>query len=174
MQLQRPITSSDVASYTDLNRLGNLKYGEQRDSEENIRKVAQEFEALFIGEMLKAMRSANDVLADDNLFNTNESKTYRDMHDQQLAVTMAQGKGIGMADVLVRQMTQINGGGKPRPNPFPEMQSPKAEKLEQAEQPQQQTELPNLRRNSALNSYMQVQNPPQQMQLSAGQATSEG
>lgn len=121
MDLHRTHTQS-TASYTDLNRLHKLKVGEDRDSEANIRQVAQEFESLFIGEMLKAMRSANDVLADDGIFNTNESKAYRDMHDQQLSVTMAQGRGIGMADVLVRQMSEMH---SPRAgsNPFPDMQS---------------------------------------------------
>ncbi|MCK9236838.1 MAG: flagellar assembly peptidoglycan hydrolase FlgJ [Thiopseudomonas sp.] len=120
MDLHRTHTQS-TASYTDLNRLHKLKVGEDRDSEANIRQVAQEFESLFIGEMLKAMRSANDVLADDSIFNSNESKAYRDMHDQQLSVTMAQGRGIGMADVLVRQMSEMH---SPRAgsNPFPGMQ----------------------------------------------------
>ncbi len=53
-------------AYTDFNRLHQLKVGEGRDSEANIRKVAQEFESLFLGEMMKAMRAAGDVLADDN------------------------------------------------------------------------------------------------------------
>lgn len=106
----------DSGAYTDLNRLQQLKVGENRDSDDNIRKVAQEFEAMFIGEMLKAMRAAGDVLADDNFMNSNESKTYRDMHDQQLSVTLSQGKGMGMADVLARQLSQAP---KPtRANPF--------------------------------------------------------
>ncbi|MDY0249516.1 MAG: flagellar assembly peptidoglycan hydrolase FlgJ [Pseudomonas sp.] len=107
---------ADSGAYTDLNRLNQLKVGEGRDSEANIRKVAQEFESLFLGEMMKAMRAAGDVLADDNFMNTNESKTYRDMYDQQLSVTLSQGKGMGMADVLTRQLSQA-----PQPstaNPF--------------------------------------------------------
>lgn len=107
---------ADSGAYTDINRLHQLKVGEGRDSEANIRKVAQEFESLFIGEMMKAMRSAGDVLADDNFMNSNESKTYRDMYDQQLSVTLSQGKGIGMADILTRQLAQA-----PKPssaNPF--------------------------------------------------------
>lgn len=107
---------ADSGAYTDLNRLHQLKVGEGRDSEANIRKVAQEFESLFLAEMMKAMRAAGDVLADDNFMNSNESKTYRDMYDQQLSVTLSQGKGMGMADVLTRQLSQA-----PKPstaNPF--------------------------------------------------------
>ncbi len=107
----------DSGAFTDLNRLNQLKVGKDRDSEENVRKVAQEFESLFLNEMLKAMRSANDVFADGNFMNSNESKTYRDMYDQQLAVSLSKERGIGLADVLTRQLSKLN---KPsaRPNPF--------------------------------------------------------
>ncbi|BAW24908.1 MULTISPECIES: flagellar assembly peptidoglycan hydrolase FlgJ [Pseudomonas] len=98
--------SADSGAYTDLNRLSALKHGD-RDSEANVRKVAQEFESLFISEMLKASRKASDVLADDNPMNTETVKQYRDMYDQQLAVSMSrEGGGIGLQDVLVRQLTK--------------------------------------------------------------------
>ena len=45
----------DSGAFTDLNRLNQFKVG--GDTEQNIRKVAQEFESLFMNEMLKAMRS---------------------------------------------------------------------------------------------------------------------
>lgn len=80
--------SGDSGAYTDLNRLSSLKHGD-RDSDANVRKVAQEFESLFISEMLKASRKASDVLADDNPMNTETVKQYRDMYDQQLAVSMS-------------------------------------------------------------------------------------
>ncbi|WP_248799523.1 flagellar assembly peptidoglycan hydrolase FlgJ [Pseudomonas sp. MWU13-2105] len=100
------VNTSDSGAYSDLNRLNNLKVG-NRDSDANIRKVAQEFESLFIGEMLKSARSASDVLAKDNPLNTPATKQYQEMYDHQLAVTMSrQGGGIGLANVLVRQMTK--------------------------------------------------------------------
>ncbi|KIY38091.1 flagellar rod assembly protein FlgJ [Pseudomonas sp. 10-1B] len=98
--------SADSGAYTDLNRLSSLKHGD-RDSDANVRKVAQEFESLFVSEMLKASRKASDVLADDNPMNTETVKQYRDMYDQQLAVSMSrEGGGIGLQDVLVRQLTK--------------------------------------------------------------------
>lgn len=109
--------SGDSAVFTDLNRLSQLKVGKDRDSEQNIHKVAQEFESLFLNEMMKAMRSANDVFAEGNFMNSNESKTYRDMYDQQLSVTLSKGRGMGLADVLTRQLSKMNGPSE-RPNPF--------------------------------------------------------
>ena len=114
----------DSGAFTDLNRLNQFKVG--GDTEQNIRKVAQEFESLFMNEMLKAMRSANAAFGEGNFMNSNESKTYQDMHDQQLAVTLSkEGRGIGLADVLVRQMSKIKQPSS-RPNPFAQIEQPVA------------------------------------------------
>lgn len=114
----------DSGAFTDLNRLNQFKVG--GDTEQNIRKVAQEFESLFMNEMLKAMRSANAAFGEGNFMNSNESKTYQDMHDQQLAVTLSkEGRGIGLADVLVRQMSKIKQPSS-RPNPFAQTEQPVA------------------------------------------------
>lgn len=112
----------DSGAFTDLNRLNQFKVG--GDSEQNIRQVAQEFESLFMNEMLKAMRSAGEAFGEGNFLNSNESKTYQDMHDQQLSVTLAkEGRGIGLADVLVRQMSKLKQGPS-RPNPFAQVEAP--------------------------------------------------
>ncbi len=98
-------STADSGSYSDLNRLNQLKVGDDKNSEGNMRKVAQEFESLFLNEMLKSMRSATEVLGKDNPMNTPAAKQYQEMYDQQLAVSMSrEGGGIGLADVLMRQM----------------------------------------------------------------------
>ncbi|MCS3513420.1 flagellar assembly peptidoglycan hydrolase FlgJ [Pseudomonas grimontii] len=97
-------STADSGSYSDLNRLNQLKVGD-KNSEGNMRKVAQEFESLFLSEMLKSMRSATEALGKDNPMNTPAAKQYQEMYDQQLAVSMSrEGGGIGLADVLMRQM----------------------------------------------------------------------
>ncbi|WP_298188024.1 flagellar assembly peptidoglycan hydrolase FlgJ [uncultured Pseudomonas sp.] len=112
----------DSGAYSDLGRLQQIKVG--GDSEKNIKKVAQEFESLFLNEMLKAMRSANEAFGEGNFMNSNESKTYQDMHDQQLSVTLSNHQnGIGLADVLVRQMSKIKAADT-RPNPFAPVNDP--------------------------------------------------
>lgn len=108
----------DSGSYSDLNRLNQLKVGKDRDSAENVRKVAQEFESLFMNEMLKSMRSATEVMSQDNPLNSQASKQYQDMHDQQLSVTLSkEGGGIGLADVLIRQLSKQQAPSE-KPNPF--------------------------------------------------------
>ncbi|HSX71271.1 MAG TPA: rod-binding protein, partial [Pseudomonas sp.] len=109
----------DSGAYTDLTRLSQFKVG--GDSDSNIKKVAQEFESVFVNEMMKAMRKANEVFGEDNFMNSNASKTYQDMYDQQLAVTMSKSaNGIGLANVLERQLSKMKGGDH-RTNPFPQM-----------------------------------------------------
>ena len=98
-------STADSGSYSDLGRLNQLKVGADKNSEGNMRKVAQEFESLFVSEMLKSMRSATEALGKDNPMNTPAAKQYQEMYDQQLAVSMSrEGGGIGLADVLMRQM----------------------------------------------------------------------
>ena len=109
---------ADSGAYTDLNRLNALKVG-NRDSEANLRKVAQEFESVFVGEMLKSMRSANQSLSKDSLMNSDSVKQYQEMYDQQLAVSLShQGNGIGLQDVLMRQLSKSKDVARPGGNPF--------------------------------------------------------
>jgi flagellar protein FlgJ len=109
--------NADTGAYTDLNRLSRFKLG--GDNEGNIKKVAQEFESLFLNEMMKSMRSANAVFSEGNFMESNETKTYQDMYDQQLAVTLSKNKGgIGLASVLERQLSHMKGSASARPNPF--------------------------------------------------------
>lgn len=110
-------TQSDSGAYTDLNRLAALKTG-NTTSDANLRKVASEFESLFMGEMLKSMRSANDVLAKDDPLNTEEAKQYQSMYDQQMAVNLSRSGGIGLQDVLMRQLSKSKSTSRPGGNPF--------------------------------------------------------
>lgn len=108
----------DSGAFTDLNRLAQMK-GKDRDSSENVKKVAGEFESLFLSQMLKSMRSANQALADkDSPFSSETTKQYQDMYDQQLAVSLSRdGGGIGLANVLERQLSKT-AQPSARPNPF--------------------------------------------------------
>lgn len=61
--------------------------------------------------MLKSMRDAS---MGDDIFDSDQSKLYRDMFDKQVALDMANSKGIGIADSLVRQLGR-NEGDKTKP-----------------------------------------------------------
>jgi flagellar protein FlgJ len=102
-------TSASAATatvYNDLNALTRLRHAAQDQSPETVRKVAQQFEALFIQMMLKNMRNAG---IEDKLFGSDQEKMYRDMFDQQLSVDLSEKGALGLADLLVRQLSRPPG-----------------------------------------------------------------
>ena len=95
---------SNTYNYNDLaslNAISNMGEGKEAEA---LKEVAHQFESMFVGMMLKSMRDANAVFEEGNPLNTNESKFYRQMFDDQLALSMSQGEGIGLADSIYRQL----------------------------------------------------------------------
>ncbi len=107
-----------TAAVHDLTQFAGLRASAVRDDPEALRQVAGQFEALFLQQMLKSMRDAS--LGDPLFGDSNQHEMYQEMFDKQIALDLATGKGIGLADVLVRQL-----GGESRPpykpadRPFP-------------------------------------------------------
>lgn len=93
-------------SYTDLNQLNDIRLAGKDDKHLALKQVAQQFESMFMQMMLKSMRSANEVFAKDNPLNSFEMGFHRDMLDNQLSLSLSQGRGMGIADALYRQMSQ--------------------------------------------------------------------
>ena len=92
-------TSTPV--YTDFDSLNNLKLGAREQSPEAIKQVANQFESLFLGMMLKTMRQAK--LA-DGIMDNQQSEMYQDMYDQQLATQLAGKPGLGIAEFVLKQL----------------------------------------------------------------------
>ena len=92
--------------YTDFQGLHTLKTQARTDKRAALEQVAEQFESLFLAEMLKSMRKAGEAFSEGNYLNSNESKTYRDMFDQQVSLSMANGAGTGLAEALVRQLSR--------------------------------------------------------------------
>ncbi|MDP3686856.1 MAG: rod-binding protein, partial [Sulfurimicrobium sp.] len=98
---------SDISSRLaiDAQSVGQLRLQVKNDPVAGARAAAQQFEALFLNMMLKSMREATPQ---DGLFDDSNTRLYTGMLDSQLAQSLSKGKGIGLADMLVRQM-QIQG-----------------------------------------------------------------
>jgi peptidoglycan hydrolase FlgJ len=94
---------SDPGVYTDLGGLAALKRGAQAQDPHALREAARQFESLFTRMMLKSMRDAS---FGDPVFGSDSQKFYQGMFDDQLAVQMAKGHGLGLADMLVEQLTR--------------------------------------------------------------------
>lgn len=98
----------------DLKGLDNLRRGAQQGDRQALEKTAEQFEAIFIHMMLKSMRDADDVLADeDSPFNSKEVKFYRGMHDQQMATEMAKTGSMGLKELIVQQLDPEGSGVTP-------------------------------------------------------------
>lgn len=98
----------DIASqyadvYTDFQGLAALRAEAGNNREETLRKVAGQFEALFIQMMLKSMRDAN---LGEGLMDSEQVKTYQSMFDQQIALDLSKHNGLGLADMMVRQLSR--------------------------------------------------------------------
>lgn len=71
-----------------------------------LRQAAQEFEAVFVGHMLKTMRQS---FPQAGLFPSGAGqKLYQDLADQELARAMSRGGGLGLGEVLVRGLTRAD------------------------------------------------------------------
>jgi len=88
--------------YTDLQGLQNLKRAAREDEAGAAKEVAKQFESIFVKMMLKSMREAS---FGDEIFGSQQMDAYQDMYDNQMAVHLSSGKGIGLADVIVRQIS---------------------------------------------------------------------
>ena len=73
----------------------------QRDRKA-LRKSCQDFEAIFVQSLFKAMRK---TVPESELFTENTAtELYRDMLDQEIATTISQRQSIGLAEQMYRQM----------------------------------------------------------------------
>ncbi|KQQ33438.1 flagellar biosynthesis protein FlgJ [Duganella sp. Leaf126] len=99
----------------DVKDMGSLRQGARAGTPEALKGAATQFEAMFVNSMLKTMRDASPQ---DSLTNSDQTKMLTGMQDQQTAQNIAK-RGIGLADMLVRQLGQkdkalaVGGAGDP-------------------------------------------------------------
>lgn len=100
--------NNKVQNFFDLNSLNNItlqsKSTDKASKKAALEAAAKQFEAIFMQMLLKSMRQAQDVLESDSPFNSQTTKFYRDMHDQQLAVELSQNGTLGLSELIVRQL----------------------------------------------------------------------
>lgn len=97
--LNRADISNTLAA--DSQGVAKLRQAAQQNSPQALRAVAHQFEALFTEMMLKSMR---DATPQDGVLDNDQTRLYTSMLDQQLSQNLAN-KGIGLADMLVRQLS---------------------------------------------------------------------
>ena len=102
--------SASQQNYLDFGALSQLKTDARKDAKSTLKQVAGEFETIFVKMMMKSMRSAS---FGDSLFDSESAKFYRDMYDDQLSLELSKNGGVGLADVLVKQLERYVPESKP-------------------------------------------------------------
>lgn len=100
---------SAAATATDFSQLAALRTAARRNDPQALHKAAQQFEALFTEMLLK---SSDQTKFGDDLTGQ-QGEFYKDLYNQQMALHLSSGKGLGLADMLVRQLNGLHGGSTP-------------------------------------------------------------
>jgi flagellar protein FlgJ len=90
--------TTGISLYNDFQGLARLRADAAQSSPDSAREAARQFEALFVQMMLKSMRDASSAYGEQR------DRTYDEMFDQQIALEMTRGRGLGLADMLVQQL----------------------------------------------------------------------
>ncbi len=78
------------------------KAQELSSSQKELKDTAEQFESLFIQQLLTEMRK---TVPDSDLFGDRKAeKLFESMLDEQLSIAMARAGGIGLSDIIYRQM----------------------------------------------------------------------
>lgn len=100
-------TSSKLA--LDAQSLEQLRAQAKHSPDQALKAAAQQFESVFLNMMLKSMREATPQ---DGMFESEQTKMFTGMLDQQLAQSMSS-RGVGLADIMVKQLSLNMGGQMP-------------------------------------------------------------
>jgi flagellar protein FlgJ len=98
------IQTNDVSGRLALDARGldALRLQAKQNPEQALKGVSQQFEAVFLQTLLKSMR---DATPQDGPMDSDQTRAYTSMLDQQMAQSLS-AKGIGLADVMLRQLTR--------------------------------------------------------------------
>jgi flagellar protein FlgJ len=110
----------------DPRSLANVKLLAKENSPEANKQVAQQFEAMFMQVVMKSMR---DTVPSDGMFDSESTKFYQSLQDQQMVMQMAQKGGFGLAAMIERQ---LNGTASLRPPTYDLKGPPQAASTEAA------------------------------------------
>lgn len=102
------MTVQSIAA-SDFKGLSELKLQAKKDAKDALPAVAKQFEGIFLQSMLKSMRMGQHFLDESSPFKGKNETTFQEMLDGQYASDIAGSKGIGLADMLVKQLENTVG-----------------------------------------------------------------
>ena len=87
----------------DSQSLDALRTQAKQAPDKALEKAAKQFEAVFMNMLMKSMR---DATPQDGMFDSEQTKMFSSMLDQQLAQSVGGSHGIGLADMMVKQLSR--------------------------------------------------------------------
>jgi len=108
MEIDRSLT-------LDAHSLDRLRLQAKQDPQAALKSAARQFEAVFLQTLLKSMRDASPR---DGLMDSDQTRAYTEMLDQQIAQSMA-ARGIGLADKMLKQLTRASAPAAPNATTSP-------------------------------------------------------
>lgn len=100
------ISHNSIKGFKTISSSQNLS-SVKNDDEANLAAVADQFEAIFLDNLLKQARESK---LSDSLFETNADDNFVEMFDKEIANTSSKLVDIGIAEAIIRQMSlQKNG-----------------------------------------------------------------
>jgi len=91
---------SRLSQLSDLASPGTSKTNKQ------LKSLSKQFESIFVHQLLKSMRS---TVQKAGLFDSHATNMYESLHDEEIAKLMTEQKGIGLADVIYRDLARLEG-----------------------------------------------------------------
>ena len=90
-------------SYLDFQGLASLRGDAARAPDKAVRATAEQFEAYFIQQMMKAMR---ETVEKSDMVDQGHMEMYQDLMDKEVSLQMVRRGGMGLADMLEKQLLQ--------------------------------------------------------------------
>jgi flagellar protein FlgJ len=124
----------------DTQSLAQLKLQAKQSPDQALKLAAQQFESVFMNMMLKSMR---DATPQDGMMDSEQTKMFTGMLDQQLAQSMST-RGIGLADMMVKQLSRsgVPGAHAPVQSPLSSVSGFKSHAQSSADSASQSAVIP--------------------------------
>lgn len=94
----------------DVNAAGDLRAKLKQDPQAGLKQAAQQFESMLLQMMLKSMR---DATPQDGLLDSDQSRFYTSIMDQQIAQNLSSRGQLGFAKLIEQQLGRNLPGGLP-------------------------------------------------------------
>jgi flagellar protein FlgJ len=109
------ISGADLSNQLsfDVQGAAALRLRAQSGDPAALKIAAKQFEAMFVQTMLKTMRATHFTSEGDVFGDSSSLKMYQELLDQQWAQSISSGKGLGLADMLMKQLTPNTAAAKP-------------------------------------------------------------